>query len=144
MRSSGQGAGHAAVSTHTINTCTASNVLYALRVPVPRHSTRFPCPRQYMYFEVVPLVHVCGFCEEFKYHEATDGFMQLLHVLSKFCASFCSHFAGLSNSDPAAFIAFVSVAVLYAQGAVMAIDIIWNCNLDSLQFKCAPEYKFRR
>ena len=26
----------------------------------------------------------------------------------------------------------------------MAIDILWNCNLDSLQYSCAPEYKFRR
>ena len=43
-----QGAGHAAVCMNTINTCTVCNVLYALKTPAPRYSTRFPCPWQYL------------------------------------------------------------------------------------------------
>ena len=41
-----QDAGHVAVSTHTINACTACNVLYALRALAPRLSTAFPCRRR--------------------------------------------------------------------------------------------------
>eukprot|EP00117_Sycon_ciliatum_P017443 scpid72722/ scgid16433/ P2X purinoceptor 4; ATP receptor; Purinergic receptor len=68
------------------------------------------------------------YLEKCNYHPDTDAFCPIFRLEDIF------RYAGILEQWPQA----------TKDGAVMAIDILWNCNLDSLQFKCAPEYKFRR